>query len=263
MSGPGRASWQLVLSCEHASPAVPVELHTLGLPAGLLRSHRSYDQGALPIAEALAAAFAVPLVRGQWSRLVADLNRSHDHGRVVARAVDGQPVPGNARLSAAERALRLWTYWAPYRSELRTRVAMAAAAGPVLHLSVHSFTPELGGVVRRNDLGLLFDPARPRERSVCEQLRAGLSAAGLSVRFNFPYFGHTDGVTTWLRGAFGARRYVGVEVECNQRLVATGAGQRQVARALVGALGPVLGAAAGAPEEPPRRRRSGAAPRRR
>lgn len=262
MTGRARsAAWQLVVSCEHASPAVPVELHGLGLPAAVLRSHRGYDRGALPIAEALALAFALPLVRGQWSRLVADLNRSQDHPRVVARTVDGRPVPGNARLSLAERQQRLHTFWQPYRAALRAAVALAARRGPVLHLAVHSFTPALGGVVRRNDLGLLFDPARPRERAVCTALRHRLVGHGLSARFNFPYFGNTDGATTWLRSQFGAARYCGIEVECNQRLVASPVGQRRVAQALVAAVGPlVAGAAAAVPGGP---RHPGTVPRRR
>jgi predicted N-formylglutamate amidohydrolase len=241
------AGLQLVLSCEHASPAVPTELHGLGLPARLLRSHRSFDAGALPIAERLAAAWQLPLLAGNWSRLVVDLNRSADHPGVILRRVDGLPVPGNVALDAAARQRRLATFWQPYREELRTAVQLALRKGPVLHLSVHSFTERLGGVERRNDVGLLVDPKRSREVAVVAMLRRALAADGWSVRQNFPYFGHTDGVTTWLRREFGPLRYLGIEVECNQRCSRKVAGQRLLAAALQRAIATVLPVALACP----------------
>lgn len=226
---------QLLVTCEHASPAVPKELGDLGLPRSVLRSHRGWDPGALGIAEAIARAFAVPLHRGQWSRLVADLNRSEDHARVVAPRVDGQLVPGN-QLDATALAQRLAQYWRPIRQQTEKAITAAARRSRVLHLSVHSFTPQLGGVERTNDIGLLCDPQRPLEVAFCEALKVELVARGLSVRRNFPYFGNTDGFTTHLRGLLPARNYLGIEIECNQRLVATAAGERKVAAALVAAL---------------------------
>lgn len=227
---------QIVFTCEHASKAVPTELHELGLPTAVRNSHRSWDPGALPIAEALAEAFDAVLVQGKWSRLVADLNRSASHARVIARSIDGLDVPGNVDLTKAEHAARLRTFWKPYRDEVLAYMKQASKRGPVLHLSVHSFVEELGGVARHNDLGLLHDPARVGELQFCERLRKELVPSGLRVRRNFPYYGHTDGVTTWLRGVFGAKRYLGIEVECNQRLSRTRQGQRRLAQALSGAL---------------------------
>lgn len=231
---------QVLVTCEHASKAVPSELHDLGLPAAVRSSHRGWDPGALPIAEGLASAFSAVLVAGRWSRLVADLNRSAEHPRVIVRRIDGQAVPGNALLSAAERAHRLATFWQPYRDEVLAHVRLAARRGPVLHLSVHSFVERLGGVERRNDIGLLHDPTRAGERGFCSALRQALGPSDLAVRFNFPYFGDTDGVVTWLRGELPARRYLGIELECNQRLSRTVAGQRRLAAALGQALQAVL-----------------------
>jgi predicted N-formylglutamate amidohydrolase len=226
---------QLLVTCEHASPAVPKELGDLGLSRAVLRSHRGWDPGALGIAEAIARAFAVPLHVGQWSRLVADLNRSEDHARVVAARVDGELVPGN-QLDKAALAQRLARFWRPYRQQAETAITAAARRSRVLHLSVHSFTPQLGGVVRKNDIGLLCDPQRPLEVAFCESLKTQLVARGLSVRRNFPYFGDTDGFTTHLRARLPVRSYLGIEIECNQRLVSALAGERKVAAALVAAL---------------------------
>ena len=237
---------ELVLTCEHASCAVPKELGDLGLSRAVLRSHRGWDPGALGIAKTLARAFAAPLHQGQWSRLVADLNRSEDHARVVAARVDGALVPGN-QLDAAALQQRLRAFWRPYRQKTQQAITTKARRGGVLHLSVHSFTPKLGGVERRNDVGLLCDPRRPREVAFCEALKAELVARGLSVRRNFPYFGDTDGFTTHLRGVLPASQYLGIEIECNQRLVGEAAGERKVAAALVAALralGGVVGSGA-------------------
>jgi predicted N-formylglutamate amidohydrolase len=103
--------------------------------------------------------------RGEWSRLVADLNRSEDHPRVVAGLVDGRVVPGN-QLDDAALQRRLRTYWRPYRRKTEQAITAAAWRAGVLHLSVHSFTPKLGGVERRNDVGLCaIRGGRVRSRS--------------------------------------------------------------------------------------------------
>ncbi|MFI4875804.1 MAG: N-formylglutamate amidohydrolase, partial [Blastopirellula sp. JB062] len=40
------------------------------------------------------------------------------------------------------------------------------------------------------------------------------------IRFNYPYLGKADGLTTSLRKKLTGDRYVGIELEVNQRLVA-------------------------------------------
>lgn len=228
---------RLLITCEHASASVPAALRDLGLSHSVLRQHVGWDPGALPVARALARAFAAPLHQGRWSRLVADLNRSSDHPRVIATRVLGRPVPGNAALDAAARAVRLRRYWEPYRAAVAAdAAAFARAAAGCVHLSVHSFVERLHGIERRADVGILFDPRRPRERALATALQRALQSMGLLVRKNFPYFGHTDGMTTALRQRLPANRYLGLELELNQRRARTAAGQRQLAAALVAAL---------------------------
>jgi predicted N-formylglutamate amidohydrolase len=234
------AGLRLLVTCEHASCAVPATLRQLGLPAPVLRSHRGWDPGALGIAKTIARALGVPPMAGGWSRLVADLNRSAAHPRVIAARVDGRPVPGN-QLTAAEREARLRQYWQPWRRRLERQAIVASRRGPLLHLSVHSFVERLGGVERANDIGLLCDPARAAEVALCRDLAVALRMAELRVRRNFPYFGDTDGVTTWLRALLPRSRYLGIEIECNQRLARTAAGERRLARALTQALTGLLG----------------------
>ncbi|MGB3966753.1 MAG: N-formylglutamate amidohydrolase [Planctomycetota bacterium] len=235
MIGPAPVPIGVVVTCEHAAAAIPAELGDLGLGPEVLASHRAWDPGAAGIAKVLAKAMGAPLHLGQWSRLVVDLNRSQDRAGAIPRRLDRRDVPGN-QIDAGARTWRLAKYWSPWRRAAEADIARAAANGVALHLSVHSFTPQLNGVVRENDIGLLHDPDRSWEVTFCDAMKPLLASHGLSARRNFPYFGNTDGLTSHLRRVLPPNHYVGIEIECNQRLVAGQAGERRVARALGAAL---------------------------
>jgi predicted N-formylglutamate amidohydrolase len=226
----------VVLSCEHASCAVPPGVD-LAVDDAVRRGHAGWDEGALAVAEALAAAWGVPLVAGEWSRLVVDLNRREESAEVVPATSFGIPVPGNRDLPRAERERRIREIHRPYRARVRAEVERRlAAAGRCLHLSVHSFSPALDPSRRRFDVGILFDPDRPGERSAAEALLAGLAAAGLAVRANEPYAGVADGLTTWLREETGHPGYSGIEVEVSLALAASRPGREKAIRGLLGAV---------------------------
>jgi predicted N-formylglutamate amidohydrolase len=76
----------------------------------------------------------------------------------------------------------------------------------------------LNGVARDCDIGLLYDPARPRERSLCKHWYDHLASSmpGLRVRRNHPYRGVSAALTTSLRAQFSPDRYLGIEIELNQ-----------------------------------------------
>ena len=213
LKAPARQGPLLLLSCEHASNALPAAWRGL-FPAqqALLYSHRGLDIGALEAARRLARALDAPLLAARWSRLLVDLNRSSGHPRLFAPQV--RALPAVAREEILARCYR------PYRDALRARVATAMASGQrVVHVSVHSFTPVLDGVTRRCDIGLLYDPARLREKSLCLrwQQALGMHDAGLVVRRNYPYRGTADGLVTTLRREFPPGHYAGIELEINQR----------------------------------------------
>ena len=94
----------------------------------------------------------------------------------------------------------------------------------MIHLSSHSFTPELDGKVRNADIGLLYDPARQHEGNLCERWKALLKtcAAESTHRRNYPYAGKGDGLTTSFRRHLPPRPYVGIELEVNQEHIFTG-----------------------------------------
>lgn len=213
-----RAAPFVIVTCEHGGNRIPAQWKPLFRNArALLASHRGYDAGALSMAKALADAFGAPLVAATVSRLLVDLNRSVGHRTLYSDATRA--------LARSQHECILALYYRPYRDEVQTRVARAVAAGKrVVHISSHSFTPVLDAMERTADVGLLYDPARSGERSLCETWSGALvrRIAPLRVRRNYPYQGRNDGLTSHLRRRFAPTQYVGVELEVNQKHVRAG-----------------------------------------
>jgi len=209
-----------VVTCEHGGNRIPAAYRRhFEDHATLLDSHRGYDAGALVMAKALSRALAAPLVASTTSRLLVDLNRSIGHPRLHSDATRGADAGVRARI--VERHYR------PYRDKVDRAIERAIAQhGRAIHVSSHSFTPVLDGVVRQADVGLLYDPCRGGERELCARWKASLTglAPQLRVRLNYPYAGKGDGVTRLMRKRYPPQTYVGVELEVNQGvLVADGA----------------------------------------
>jgi predicted N-formylglutamate amidohydrolase len=177
-----------------------------------LASHRGYDSGALELARQFARALHAPLVYSTTSRLLIELNRSLGHPQSFS--------PYALRLPAQTRVELVRRYYAPYRAAVAGHVARAVSRGRrIVHLSCHSFTPRLAGIVRHADVGLLFDPRRRAEAVFCSRWQASLQASEprLRVRRNYPYRGAADGLTTDLRRRWPDGAYIGIELEVNQK----------------------------------------------
>lgn len=202
-----------VVSCEHGGNRIPAQYRALFQSAqSLLASHRGYDPGALTMAMALAHACGAPLIASTVSRLVIELNRSPWHPQLYSEVM--QRAPCEVKKAAFQR------YYQPYRAALEAGVRREVRRGSrVIHISSHSFTPRLRGVVRTADVGLLYDPGRRSETRLCERWQAALCARApwLRVRRNYPYAGYSDGLTTYLRTRFDDAHYSGIELEINQR----------------------------------------------
>lgn len=211
-------NYGLVISCEHGGNRIPRRYQQLFYDSQpLLDSHRGFDQGALVMAKALAAGFSAPLVFSTFSRLLVDLNRSTTHPNLHFQSVRTLP--------AAERSRIVQRYYQPYRTEVEALVRQTIARrGLAIHLSSHSFTPELDGKQRNADIGLLYDPARPGETALCEHWQRTLKSCAphLKVRRNYPYAGVGDGQTRSLRSRLSAATYLGIELEINQKHVLIG-----------------------------------------
>ncbi len=199
----------LVLSCEHASNAVPAGLEdTLAIPNDVRWSHRGWDPGAEEMCLHLGRAFATPVVLGRVCRLVVDLNRSASNRRATSEYA--------RHLSEDQRAGLRAKHHAPHWQAVAAAIDAGRQGGAaVVHVSVHSFTPVLGDQPRRMDIGLLYDPRRALERSAAGLWQQALRARGLRVARNAPYRGRDDGVTAGMRKRY-AHRYAGLELEVNQ-----------------------------------------------
>ncbi len=208
-------STSLILSCEHATHFVPPRYrHLFHGHADVLRSHRGWDPGTLTLGRAFQRTWSAPLFATTVSRLLVETNRSVGHRQLFSEF--------SRALSPEEKQSVLGEYYFPHRETIEAEIAKRIARGErVVHLSLHSFTPVLDGLVRKADAGLLYDPRRMDERGLCRIWRQAMVEQFPSwrVRLNYPYLGKTDGLTTFLRKKFADEAYCGVELEVNQRLV--------------------------------------------
>jgi predicted N-formylglutamate amidohydrolase len=204
---------KLLFTCEHGGNRIPARYAPLFRERErLLQSHRGYDIGALGYAREFARSFKAPLVYSTTSRLLIELNRSLHHPNMFSSVTRSLPAPVRERI--VER------YYRPYRSAVEAHVASAAKRGErVLHISCHSFTPRMNGVVRTAEVGLLYDPARAGEAQFSKGWQRTIERLEPSwrVRRNYPYRGSDDGLTTYLRSRFGPHTYAGIEIEVNQK----------------------------------------------
>lgn len=227
----------LVLTCEHAGNRIPREhvgLFASEVAQAALDSHRGWDPGALQLGKLMAKRLGVPLWSTPWSRLLVEANRSAHRKKAWSEFTSG--------LSAEERERILARYWRPHRQAVEAAMRDAIAAhGSVVHVAVHSFTPELHGVVRNADVAFLYDSKRRPEGELARKWGRRLLelVPEVRVRNNYPYRGDTDGLPFALRKQHGQSRYRGYELEVNQALLATRGWQR-VGEALAQALAELL-----------------------
>lgn len=147
-----------VFACDHAGRRVPRALGDLGLASEHFERHIAYDIGIEPVARRLASAFDAPLVAQTYSRLVIDCNRPTDVAASIPTISEATPIPGNERISAAERAARIDALFKPYHDSIEGILDARASAGiPTILIALHSFTPVYNGTARPWRLGLLYD----------------------------------------------------------------------------------------------------------
>ena len=223
-----------VLTCEHASAAVPRAYAGLGVARPARLDHIGWDIGARGVQREIARRLGIAAVASRWSRLLIDCNRDHHDPSLIVQVSDGVVVPGNGKVSAAERARRIALYHAPYHAAVErtlTRVKRRNPDAAVQILALHSFTPAMGGVARPFDIGVLFD-AYPE---LAKRLGRALEGLGHRVRYNEPYSGMA-GLIYSARRHGDAHDVAYVELEINNALLRTATGiarlGRDVARAL-------------------------------
>ena len=227
----------VLLSCEHGGNKVPPEYRGLfSSHRELLQTHRGWDPGTKQLAERWQRELECELHVATVTRLLVDLNRSPNHRSVFSEITRD--------LTPAEKQKMLDVYHSPHRQRVIDSVKRAVDSGQrVLHVGVHSFTPQLNSEVRNADVSLLYDPASSWESELSDRWRDSLRASQLGprVRLNYPYRGNTDGLTTTLRKLVPAGAYAGIEIEVNQAIpLVGGAIWREYQAACIDSLADVL-----------------------
>ncbi|CAN5217297.1 hypothetical protein BH10PSE17_BH10PSE17_21030 [soil metagenome] len=158
-----------LITCEHGGNDVPPAYAALfqGHDA-VLATHRGWDPGALTMAHALAKGLStLPPITAVVTRLLVDLNRSTDRPDLFSE------ISGLLDSHAREQVLDV--HYRPYRLAVEAEVARLVKAGHrVIHVSSHSFTPNLNGEERNCDVGLLYDPRRRAELEIANRWQSAL-----------------------------------------------------------------------------------------
>lgn len=205
----------VILTCEHAVNTIPLPFQAYYADyAALLDSHQGFDFGAVEAAKYLSQRLQAPFFAATASRLLIDCNRSLSNPNCFS--------PISRYFPDALKKQAIEGYYLPYRLAVERFIDQYIKTGTiVLHLSMHTFTPELRGSVRTADLGLLYDPKRSKELAFACQWQELLKHQFplLRVKRNYPYQGKSDGLTTALRMFYEESIYLGFEVEINQALV--------------------------------------------
>ncbi len=227
----------VLITCDHASRRVPKSLRNLGLDAESLKLHIGWDIGAAEVSRGLACRLDAPGILAGYSRLVIDCNRDLDDPTSMPTVSDGVPVPGNKDLSPAAKAQRVEALFKPYHRAVETALERFATRGvhPAV-LSIHSFTPVMGGSQRPWHIGILWDKD---PRMAVPMLAALRREAGLVVGDNEPYSAREPAGFT-VRTHAEKRGLPHLNVEIRQDLLASDAGTAEWADRLTRVLTPIL-----------------------
>ena len=175
----------IVLVCDHASNFLPAQYAKLGLDNADLTRHIAWDPGALAVAAHMAQALDAVLVESCISRLVIDCNRPLDAPDLISAVSETTAIPGNANLSADERAARIALSWTPFHDAIEEVVSHRLHDGrETLLVSIHSFTPVYKGVGRPWHIGVIHDEDVRLSSPLIASLRA---LSGVVVGDNQPY----------------------------------------------------------------------------
>jgi predicted N-formylglutamate amidohydrolase len=178
---------RFVLTCDHASRAVPNHMDGLGLAGDDLSRHIAWDIGAADVTRHLAERLDAPAFIAGFSRLVIDCNRPLTSPTSIPTVSDGSKIPANRGVSAAEAAARADALYWPYHRQTANAFDALIEAGEIpIFVAVHSFTPKLdGGEPRPWHIGLLWE----HDGRLVAPLQTAFSSLvpGICIGDNEPY----------------------------------------------------------------------------
>jgi predicted N-formylglutamate amidohydrolase len=177
-----QAPW--VFLCEHAGNRIPASLNMLGLPQSEINRHIGWDIGILDVAIHLADKLQAPLFYQTYSRLVIDCNRPLTSAELIPEISDNTVVPANRSIPPRDRERRILEIWRPYQQAIRSYLEPRAGSR-IFVISLHSFTPVLGGKARPWHVGLLFN-RHPRVADALNE-RLAFRDKSLIIGLNQPY----------------------------------------------------------------------------
>jgi predicted N-formylglutamate amidohydrolase len=174
-----------VITCDHASNAMPAEFARLGLSGADLLRHIAWDPGALGVSRAMSQRLSAPVIAGRVSRLLVDCNRPLDAPDLIAEVSERTIVQGNANLTPKQRLERIERFYDPFHEALDRAVTGKIKQGvrPGL-IAVHSFNPVYKGVSRPWEIGIIHDDEDEWALAIVDRLKA---KGSLSVGVNEPY----------------------------------------------------------------------------
>jgi len=189
-----------LFSCEHATCAVPEAYRELFRGSEeVVASTEGWEPGSLNLAQAFSMKFRTPLVHGDVTRLLIDLEKTG--GERWSRF--SLQLPETTRVKIIDRHER------PFRSQLCQRIAEDLRRhAAVLHLMIHT-SPEIDGRM------LLETPAAaPLAENMAAAWRGHLRNAEIDVL-------HVRGSTpsaleAFLQGEFPADQYAQVRLTVSQ-----------------------------------------------
>ena len=224
------ADHPILLVCDHASDRFPASLADLGLDPFAKRCHLAVDIGAGKLTETLAAELGVTAVLAQYSRLVVDCNRELMDPGAFLQFGDGVQVPGNRRLTQADKNRRADAIYRPYHEAVAAQIDRLMQRGEQpSFIAIHSFTPVMEGIARPWHMGVLWD-TDVRLRDI---FLKGFRDAGYIVGDNEPYSGKAPQDYTIDHHAEGNELpHVGIEIR--QDLIDNEDGVRRIADVMHG-----------------------------
>ncbi len=198
----------LLITCEHGGNQIPAELQEIiSIEDEVLNSHLGYDLGALDLAyelyNHLKKEYPILFLKNEMTRLLIDFNRSIEHPKLFSKYSKHLPK---------EYKEFLFKKYYDFRKKAKDFITQNNQ--PIIHLSVHSFTPVLSNKIRKTEIGILFDPKRKNEYYFAKQIKKNLF---YRCHFNLPYRGISDGHTQSLRNL--SSNYIGIEIEINQKFL--------------------------------------------
>jgi len=240
----------VVVICEHASNALPVDRPELGGDLGLdataRAAHIAWDIGALGLSRELAVRLApacggAVLVHAPLSRLVYDLNRAPDHPGAMPERSEVFDIPGNLGLTPAQKLARTRALYLPFHETLRAEIAALIALGrrPAL-IAVHSFTPVFHGAPRAVEFGVIHDD----NTALSDAVMDAAFGCGLVTRLNEPYSAAGE-VTHTIRLHATPLNLHNTMLEIRNDLIGTPEGQAAIAARIAPVLERALNAVGG------------------